>query len=232
MALVWIAGPLAGVIGQPFFGLSSDNCRISWGRRRPFIAAGFVFISISLLALAWVDELVHYLAWIAGISTRSQHLKTTTLTAAASFIWIMNFAIQPLQCGIRALIVDLCPPDDMDEANAWASRTISIASLLGYGAGVVDFPVLLHFSTNSRFKALCVLAVCVLMVTICSCIFFIREADPNDEGPRDAKLDGLFGKFEYIRASIFNLSPDIIEVCKVQSFSWMGWFMFLYYLTT
>ena len=205
---------------------------MTWGRRRPFIAAGLVFISISLLALAWVDELVHHAAWTVGISTQSHHLKTATLTAAASFIWILNFAIQPLQCGIRALIIDLCPPEDMDEANAWASRTISIASLLGYGAGVVDAPVLLHFSTNPRFKALCVLAVCVLLVTTCSCIFFLREADPNEEGLTDAKPNGILGKFEYIRASIFNLSPDIIEVCKVQFFSWMGWFMFLYYITT
>lgn len=232
MALVWLAGPLAGVIGQPFIGLSSDNCRIFWGRRRPFIATGLVFISLSLLALAWVDELVHYLAWVVGISTRSHHLRTATLTVAALFIWIMNFAIQLLQCGLRALIVDLCPSNDMDAANAWASRMISIASLLGYGADVVDLPVLLHFSTSSRFKALCVLAVCVLMVTTCTCLLFVREADPNVNGPRDAKLDSILGKFKYIRASIFNLPPDVVEVCKVQFFSWMGWFMFLYYITT
>ena len=232
MALVWIAGPLAGVIGQPFFGLSSDNCRISWGRRRPFVATGFVFISLSLLALAWVDELVHYLAWVVGINSQSHHLKTATLTVAALFIWIMNFAIQLLQCGLRALIVDLCPSSDMDTANAWASRMISIASLLGYSADVLDLPVLLHFSTSSRFKALCVLAVCALVVTTCLCLLFVREADPNENGPRDAKLDGILGKFKYIRASIFNLSPDVIGVCKVQFFSWIEWFMFLYYITT
>ena len=145
MALVWIAGPLAGVIGQPFFGLSSDNCRIFWGRRRPFVATGFVLISLSLLALPWVDELVHYLAWVVNINTQSHHLKTATLTAAASFIWIMHFAIQLLQNGLRALIVDFCPPSDMDTANAWASRMISIASLLGYSAHVLDLPLLLHF---------------------------------------------------------------------------------------
>lgn len=37
VGFVWIAGPLAGLIGQPLVGLLSDKFWFWGGRRRPFI---------------------------------------------------------------------------------------------------------------------------------------------------------------------------------------------------
>ena len=42
LALVWIAGPLSGTLVQPYVGMKSDNCRMRWGRRRPFIVGGAI----------------------------------------------------------------------------------------------------------------------------------------------------------------------------------------------
>ncbi|KAB2843105.1 MAG: SLC45 family MFS transporter, partial [Melioribacteraceae bacterium] len=46
IGIVWAAGPLAGIIGQPIVGLISDNVWFWGGRRRPFI-----FIGATLAAL-------------------------------------------------------------------------------------------------------------------------------------------------------------------------------------
>ena len=230
MALVWMAGPLAGV-GQPFFGLFSDQCRLSWGKRKPFITGGALCTICSLLMLAWTKDIVHAIAWIAEVRTDHRSVQEATLMMAAVCVWILNFAIQPLQSGVRALIIDSCPPEYMDTANAWASRMISIGSLLGYSSGFVHLPSFLEFSGNSKFKALCVLATSGLVVTVSLCLL-IRERDPNEDGAPEKELKGVVGKFKYIRRSVFRLHPLVVKVMKAQFWSWIGWFSFMYYITT
>src|SRR6185437_7567112 len=53
MALVWIAGPLSGTLVQPYVGMLSDNCRLRWGKRKPFMLGGTVATIISLMFLAY-----------------------------------------------------------------------------------------------------------------------------------------------------------------------------------
>ena len=36
ISLVWLAGPITGLVGQPLFGAMSDSCKSSWGMMRPF----------------------------------------------------------------------------------------------------------------------------------------------------------------------------------------------------
>ncbi|KAJ0116296.1 sucrose transporter [Diaporthe amygdali] len=230
---VWLAGPLAGVVGQPYFGLCSDQCRIRWGRRKAFIAGGAIVIVFSLPALAWSAEIIHTIAWI--VSERQDHyvLQTMIKTTAAILIWVLNFAIQPLQCGLRALIVEACPPEQMDTANAWASRMISIGSLLGYGSGFVDLSQLMHIGGgHTQFKTLAVLAACGLAATVSVCCCAIRERDPNEDGPPSKELKSMVGKVKHIYGSIFKIPPQVAMVCKVQLCSWIGWFSFMYYITT
>lgn len=230
---VWLAGPLAGVVGQPYFGLCSDQCRIRWGRRKTFIAAGALAIIVSLPALAWAGEMVHTAAWVVGGRHDHRALQTVTMAAAAILIWILNFAIQPLQCGLRALIVETCPPEQMDTANAWASRMISMGSLLGYGSGFVDLSHLLRIEGgHTQFKVLSVLATCGLAVTVCVCCCTIRERNPNEDGPPSRELKSTMGKARHIYGSIFKIPPQVAMVCKVQLCSWIGWFSFMYYITT
>jgi solute carrier family 45 protein 1/2/4 len=52
LSLVWLAGPLSGLIMQPLIGAWSDRCKSRFGRRRPFIVVGSVCVVVSLLAVA------------------------------------------------------------------------------------------------------------------------------------------------------------------------------------
>ena len=36
ISLVWLAGPITGLVGQPLFGAMSDSCKSSWGMTLPF----------------------------------------------------------------------------------------------------------------------------------------------------------------------------------------------------
>lgn len=57
-SLVWIAGPLSGLIIHPLIGVIADRSRSKWGRRRPFMLGGAVIVAFCLLLLGWTSEVV------------------------------------------------------------------------------------------------------------------------------------------------------------------------------
>ena len=58
LSLVWVAGPLSGLIMQPVIGMVSDQSTSRWGRRRPFMVVGAGLASACLLVLGWTSEVV------------------------------------------------------------------------------------------------------------------------------------------------------------------------------
>jgi hypothetical protein len=58
LSLVWIAGPLSGLIMQPIVGIMADKSTSKWGRRRPVMVGGTVIVSICLLILGWTKEII------------------------------------------------------------------------------------------------------------------------------------------------------------------------------
>ena len=93
LALVWIAGPLSGMLVQPYIGVKSDQCRISWGKRKPFMIAGAIATAISLIALAWAREIVHGFLSIFHADPKSYGVKVSTIVFAVVFIYMLDFAI-------------------------------------------------------------------------------------------------------------------------------------------
>ena len=93
LALVWLAGPLSGVLVQPFVGLKSDRCRIKWGRRRPFIIGGGLATIFSLLALAWTREIVGGFLSVFGVDYFSRAVSLITMILAVVLVYVLDFAI-------------------------------------------------------------------------------------------------------------------------------------------
>lgn len=130
MALVWIAGPLSGALVQPYVGIMSDRSRSRWGKRTPFMVAGSVATIISLLALAWVREMVGGILGWFGATVDSQAVHITTIVVAVGFVYILDFSINTgmffsavvllylqdaVQAGIRAFILDCAPAHQQGE---------------------------------------------------------------------------------------------------------------------
>lgn len=61
VALVWLAGPIAGIIMQPIVGLISDKSWFWGGRRKPFIAIGGILGTLMLLGLLKMDTISKWL---------------------------------------------------------------------------------------------------------------------------------------------------------------------------
>ncbi|KAH9267170.1 hypothetical protein BASA83_010084 [Batrachochytrium salamandrivorans] len=84
-ALVWIAGPLSGLLIQPIVGVYSDRSTFRFGRRRPFI-----------------------LVTTRGSESDEQIRNATILVAVVAF-YFLDFSINAVQASCRALIVDISP---------------------------------------------------------------------------------------------------------------------------
>lgn len=93
LALVWIAGPLSGVLVQPYIGIKSDRSRNKWGRRKPYIIGGGLATVISLMALAWTRELVGGVLGIFGVDKKSRGVALTIMIIAVILIYVLDFAI-------------------------------------------------------------------------------------------------------------------------------------------
>lgn len=233
LAIVWIAGPLSGTLVQPYVGIKSDRCRSRFGKRRPFMIGGACATIISLMALAWTREIVGGLGWhIFGIPATAQSTVTTSIVFAVLMVYVLDFSINVIQAAIRAFIVDNAPTHQQDSANAWASRMSGVGNIIGYLFGYVNLPKYLWFFGDTQFKVLCVIASIAMMATLAVSCATIRERDPRMEGDPGKEQGGVIAFFKHLFHSMRKLPVQIQTVCMVQFFAWIGWFPFLFYITT
>ncbi|KUJ15246.1 MFS general substrate transporter [Mollisia scopiformis] len=230
MSLVWLSGPISGAIVQPYILLCSDRCESKWGRRRPFIAGGATAIVISLIGLAWSKELILGLASVFGSEQEDKITASTTAATAVLFVFALNIAVQPVQGGLRTLIVDTCPKEQQESANAWAGRIICTANVSSYVCGYIDLPFWFPFLGETQFKVLCVITSILLVASVGLTCWSAKEspAATLEAGLRGDM--GLFRKLTYLTTSFRRLHPEVKRVCATQFFSWMGWFPFLFYI--
>lgn len=230
-SLIWAIAPICGTIIHPLVGAIADNSRLRWGRRRPFILGGAVGIIMSLTALAWISKLVLTLSKVFGIHSQ-ESIRITTQYGTITCIILLNISIQPLQSGVRALIVDVCPSEQQSIASAWAGRFTGIGNILGYMLGSLPLGFVSHDHEAWRFRYLSLLSVSVLAVTVAITTYFIHEEDPDE---RSYEPQGGFPPLRIlrnVRAGLRNMPPQARRVCTIQFFAWMGWFGFLFYSTS
>jgi len=230
-ALVWIASPLCGAAVQPLVGSLSDRSRSRWGRRRPFILGGAGGITISILALAWTKEVMLSMTGLLGGDSDSNACRNMTISIAIFWIYVLNISIQPLQAGVRALIVENCPADQQTEASSCASVLCGIGNILAYIFGFSELPK--AFSNSlTHFQCLALIAsFSVASTSAVSCWAIKEKALPPKQ---DVKLAprGLKSILRELNSTYRGLPPRIRKVFQIQFCAWMGWFPFLFYSTT
>ena len=231
--LVWVSGPLSGALVQPLFAALSDGTRHPWGKRKPYIAGGASFVSLSLLALACAEDVSN---WLTSTSSSHKHMyatgppKASALTKflVAFCVFSFNIAIQPLQSGVRALIIDSCPARQQSKAAAWSARFNGLVAVAISASALADIEAWAPILGETKFKALCVLAVLALGATIAPVCAFVTDAPCRDVGA----TPGAVLLFARLWSTASNLPPVTRQVCKVQFCAFTAWFSVLYYSTT
>ncbi|EHK17545.1 uncharacterized protein TRIVIDRAFT_43166 [Trichoderma virens Gv29-8] len=229
-SLVWIAGPLSGLIVQPIVGVVADESTSRWGRRRPLMMVGAVVVSACLLVLGFTREIVGYLGGDAG----SDATRRTTIVLAVAAIYAVDFAINAIMSCARSLIVDTLPIEKQQAGAAWGSRMNAIGHMIGYGAGSIDLVHLLGPGFgDSQFKQLTVIAAMAILGTTSVTCWAVTERVLVTDKDHDRKhLDDPLSVFRQIRSTLLTLPPRVQAICWAQFWSWIGWFPFLFYSTT
>ncbi|MEO9823035.1 MAG: MFS transporter [Paracoccaceae bacterium] len=110
MPLLWLAGPMTGLIVQPIIGAMSDRTNTRYGRRTPYFLIGAIICSLSLLAMPY----------------------SSTLWMAASLLWILdagnNITMEPY----RAYVADRLVPDQRSIGFLTQSAFTGLAQTLSY----------------------------------------------------------------------------------------------------
>jgi solute carrier family 45 protein 1/2/4 len=217
---------------QLCFGIWSDHCRLSWGKRTPFIIFGTAAIIVSLLGLAWTESLVRLLSNLFGGSVHGDTNHSATVAVSVALMFCLSFAIQPVQGGIRALIVDNCPAHQQQEANAWASRISSIANVLTYLSAFLNLPQYLLYFGGTQFKNLSVLASFCLAITLAISCICANEKNRRLEIPIRLDEDSISKKLGDFCREITRISTQVKAIYLIQFFAWIGWCPYLFYVTT
>jgi maltose/moltooligosaccharide transporter len=84
LPLLWLAGPMTGLLVQPIIGAMSDRTISKWGRRTPYFLIGAILCSICLLFMPY----------------------SPTLWFAASLLWILDAANNVTMEPYRAYVSD------------------------------------------------------------------------------------------------------------------------------
>lgn len=84
LPLLWLAGPMTGLLVQPIIGAMSDKTITRWGRRTPYFLIGAILCSLSLFVMPF----------------------SSTVWMAASVLWILDASNNITQEPYRAFVSD------------------------------------------------------------------------------------------------------------------------------
>ncbi|KAG9238668.1 sucrose transporter [Amylocarpus encephaloides] len=226
-SLVWIAGPLSGLIMQPIVGVVADRTTSKYGRRRPFMVIGSVIVAACLLILGWTKEVVGHFV------PEGDFRRSCTIFVAVLAIYAVDFAINAeVQACCRSLIVDTLPIPKQQAGSSWASRMCAIGHIVGYIAGTLDLVRMTGgMFGDTQFKKLTVLAAFGLMFSVAVTSWAVTERVLISSKASDSQI-GPIQMISHIFRTATNLPPKIQAICTVQLWSWIGWFPFLFYSTT
>lgn len=124
VGIVWAAGPVAGILGQPIVGLISDKVWFWGGRRRPFIVVGGTLAALMLFALPNIDVIAEFLGFGSLIVIASAVALTLDLS--------INISFNPT----RSIIADVTPEGNpRTKGYTWMQTISGTFGVLAYAIG-------------------------------------------------------------------------------------------------
>ncbi len=211
--ILWLAGPVTGLIVQPIIGAMSDRTWNRLGRRRPYFLTGAILASIALLFMP----------------------DSPYLWFAAALLWILDASINVSMEPFRAFVADKLNREQRTLGFIMQSFFIGIGAtaanalplifrklgLTGIAANGVPLTVQYSFKIGAAMFLLCVLCT----------VFSTGEYPPDDmEGfkRKRAANPGIGGLLKEVTREIPEAVRQMPETMKqlalVQIFTWLGLF--------
>ncbi len=189
VAVVWLAGPMAGIIGQPIVGAISDNAWFLGGRRKGFIMIGGVLGALMFLALPQIGVISSSLGF-EGV-----------IVVATIIALLLDLSINITFNPARSIIADLTPEGKIRTSGFTIMQLISgIFGLLAYFISIV----------LGNMTLIYIAVVLVLVFSVIPC-FFIEE-DKNLNITEDSSEGNVQEKttFKQVFRIIYPLSGFLL----------------------
>lgn len=221
--ILWLAGPITGLLVQPIIGAMSDRTWNRLGRRKPYFLVGAILASIALFLMP----------------------DSPTLWLAAGLLWILDASINISMEPFRAFVSDKLNSDQSTFGFIMQSFFIGIGATManalplifrnfgvtGVSPNGVPLTVQLSFRIGSAMFLLCVLWT----------VFTAKEYPPEDleefnrKRAKNAGFIGLLNEvFQEIPQAIKDMPLTMKQLGAVQILTWLGLFcMWMFFgLTT
>ncbi|HKP36215.1 MAG TPA: MFS transporter [Pyrinomonadaceae bacterium] len=214
--ILWLAGPVTGLLVQPIIGSMSDRTWNRLGRRRPYFLVGAILASIALFFMP----------------------DSSVLWMAAGLLWILDASINVSMEPFRAFVADKLNVDQRTAGFVMQSFFIGIGATLAnalpyffrrYGvdergvaaadAAVRTIPASVSYSFKIGAVAF---LLCVLWTVITT-----REYPPDDfeEFERRRKEHrGIGAGLREIFSAMREMPATMKQLAVVQFFTWLGLF--------
>jgi maltose/moltooligosaccharide transporter len=211
--ILWLAGPVTGLLVQPIIGSMSDRTWNRLGRRRPYFLTGAILASIALFFMP----------------------DSPVLWMAAGLLWILDANINVSMEPFRAFVADKLNVDQRTAGFAMQSFFIgvgaSLANILPYlfrrmhvddraaSAGAPVIPASLNYSFKIGAVAF---LLCVLWTVITT-----KEFPPEDmaEFERNRKeRKGVSATIAEVTHAVREMPTTMKQLAVVQFFTWLGLF--------
>ena len=214
--LIWLAGPVTGMVVQPIIGELSDKTNTVFGKRRPYLFLGALFASLALWAFPNSADIAQKIAEFL-------HLPLPAfggLIIAAIMIWVIDACVNAAQGPYRALVPDLVPQEQHALANSYLSFAIGLGSVVAAGtAPFLKYVFNYQLSINAQF-VMAALAFSLAMLWTCITIKEHKTSSPIVKSNDDSKQN----ETSFIQKVIdfFKSSTEVGKICTLQLFTWIG----------
>ncbi|MCR4881303.1 MAG: MFS transporter [bacterium] len=216
--LISLAGPFSGMVVQPIIGALSDKTTSRFGRRRPYLLGGAILASLALWIFPNSGTIINSfgaaMAPIAG------------LILAGIMIWVIDACVNIAQGPYRALVPDVIPREQHGLANSFLSFAIGLGSVVAAATP----PVLSKFfnitmSIPAQFL-MAAIAFTGAMIVTCMAIKEKQYVPEKKDGEKEEKTS-----FWAALKDFLTTSPEIVKICTLQFFTWIGVMCLLLYFT-
>jgi len=202
IGIVWAAGPIAGILGQPIIGLISDKAWFWGGRRKPFIIIGGILAALMIFALPNIDKISNFF----GIAS----IMAVAITVALTLDLSINISFNPT----RSIIADVTPDGQpRTKGYTWMQ---SISNLFGSGAYLMGALIGNYFLIYA--------GVAIVLIFSIGPLLFIEEPRELAGSVKDSdvKADPGDGGITVIPGKSATQWGELFKLYFAHGFSWLG----------
>ena len=217
MPLLWLAGPMTGLIVQPLIGSISDRTTSKLGRRTPYFLIGAVICSLCLLAMPYSPAL-----WVA-----------------ASLLWLLDAGNNVTMEPYRAYVADRLEPNQQPAGFLTQSAFTGLAQCASYAAPSVlaAAGVSTALDVGNGIPQIVKIAFLIgAFLSIASIVWSIRRVpelplDPAEIAELRARPSGLAATLADVALAVRDMPPAMRRLAVAMLCQWYAMFVYWQYIS-